>query len=199
MKTLQSPWVAGLLGLLLYAAATTAMLWRRPAPVPMQPAAGAPSEPGPSWTFQNEEIDQLVTELKKEKESMAVRAKRLDGLEARLLSERLEINQVTQHVHQLQVEFDLNVVRARDEEKVNLKKLAKMYAAMTPEGSAAIFKQLDDISIVKIMMFMKEAETAPILELMAKQGEPQAKRAAAISERLRLVIPSSTTAKPTPG
>jgi len=198
MKTLQSPWVAGLLGLLLYAA-TTFMLWRPLTPGPIQPAAGAPNEPGPSWTFHNEEIDQLVTELKKEKDSLAVRAKQLDGLEARLLSERKEINQVTQHVHQLQVEFDSNVTRAFDEEKVNLKKLAKMYAAMTPEGSAAIFKQLDDISIVKIMMFMKEAETAPILELMAKQGEPQAKRAAALSERLRLSIPSSTSAKPTPG
>ncbi|MEI6723992.1 MAG: hypothetical protein WCO67_24785, partial [Betaproteobacteria bacterium] len=171
MKTLQSPWVAGLLGLLLYAA-TTFMLWRPLTPGPMQPAAGAPNEPGPSWTFHNEEIDQLVTELKKEKDSLAVRAKQLDGLEARLLSERKEINQVTQHVHQLQVEFDSNVTRAFDEEKVNLKKLAKMYAAMTPEGSAAIFKQLDDSSLVKIMMFMKEAETAPILELMAKQGEP---------------------------
>lgn len=198
MKTLQSPWVAGLLGLLLYAA-TTFMLWRQLAPGPMQPAAGAPNEAGPSWTFHNEEIDQLVTELKKEKDSLAVRAKQLDGLEARLLSERKEINQVTQHVHQLQVEFDSNVTRAFDEEKVNLKKLAKMYAAMTPEGSAAIFKQLDDSSLVKIMMFMKEAETAPILEHMAKQGEPQAKRAAALSERLRLSIPSSTSAKPTPG
>lgn len=198
MKTLQSPWVAGLLGLLLYAA-TTVMLWRPPAPVPMQPAAGAPSEPGPSWTFHNVEIEQLVTELKKEKESLAVREKQLADLAARLQSERLEINQVTQHVHQLQVEFDRNVVRARDEEIVNLKKLAKMYAAMTPEGSAAIFKQLDDISLVKIMMFMKEAETAPILEHMAKQGEPQAKRAAALSERLRLAFPNSTTAKRTSG
>ena len=193
MKTLRSPWVAGLLGLLLYAA-TTAMLWR--------PPAGAPSEPGPSgpsWTFHNVEIEQLVTELKKEKESLALREKQLADLAVRLRSERLEINQATQHVHQLQVEFDRNVVRAREEEIVNLKKLAKMYAAMTPEGSAAIFKQLDDISLVKIMMFMKEAENAPILEHMAKQGEPQAKRAAALSERLRLAIPDYTTAKRTSG
>lgn len=194
MKLLQSPWVAALLGLLLYAG-TTAMLWKPPAPVPVEPAGEAQREPGPSWIFHNAEIEQLVAELKKEKESLAQREKQLADLAARLQSERVEINQVTQHVHQLQVEFDRNVVRAREEETANLKKLAKMYAAMTPEGSAAIFKQLDDTSLVKIMMFMKDTENAPILEQMAKQGDAQAKRAAALSERLRLALPNPATAK----
>ncbi len=194
MKMLQSPWVASLLGLILYAA-TTVLLWRPPAPAPAGPPASVAPREGPSWTFHNADLEQLVSELKREKESLADREKQLADLAARLQTERLEISQVTQHVQQLQAEFDRNIVRTREEELVNLKKLAKMYAAMTPEGAGAIFKQLDDPSLVKIMMFMKEAETGPILEHMAKQSEPQAKRAAALSERLRLALPYTPTTK----
>ena len=194
MKILTSPWTASLLGVALYLA-TTALFWH-PIPPGSADAGDAVYEgAGPSWTFQNAEIDQLVTELKRERELLSEREKQLNDLAARLQSERLEINQVTQQVHQLEVEFDQNVVRAREEETVNLKKLARMYAAMTPEGSAMIFKQLDDTSLVKILMYMKDAETAPILETMAKQNEAQARRAAALSERLRLALPHSPTAK----
>jgi hypothetical protein len=41
---------------------------------------------------------------------------------------------------------------------------------------------------------MKENETAPILETLAKSGTDQAKRAALISERLRLSISRPSTA-----
>lgn len=38
------------------------------------------------------------------------------------------------------------------------------------------------------MFFMKESETAAILEILAKKGPAEEKRAAAISEHLRLAI-----------
>ena len=77
----------------------------------------------------------------------------------------------------------------------NLKKLAKVYANMTPEGAAAIMKQMEDDQIAKFMVFMKEGETAPLLEGLSKMGEPEAKRAAAISERLRTAIFRPSAAK----
>ncbi len=150
---------------------------------------------GASWEFTNPEIDQLIAELKKERESLGAREQQLNELAVRLQTERSEIGQVTQAVHQLQMEFDKNIVRVKDEETANLKKLAKTYAAMTPEGAAAILAELDDETIVKVFAFMKEAESAPILEGMSKLGKTETKRAANISERLRLAIFRSPTPK----
>ena len=93
---------------------------------------------------------------------------------------------ITQTVSRLQQDFDQQAVRVRETETVNLKKLAKIYSAMSPEGATTILKELPDDQVVKIFLFMKDIETAPILELLAKQGSSEAKRAASISERLRL-------------
>ena len=119
------------------------------------------------------------------------REQQLNDLAIRLDAERAEINQATQSVQQLQIDFDKNVVRVKEEETANLKKLAKVYAAMSGEAVGNIFAELDDTAVVKIMVFMKEEEKAVVLEAMAKKSGSEAKRAAAISERLRL----STVAK----
>ena len=112
-----------------------------------------------------------------------------------LAAEQTEINQATQAVHQLQMDFDKNVVRVQEEETANLKKLAKVYSAMTPDSAANIFAELDDPSVIRILVFMKEAETAAILESLAKKGAPDAKRVASLSESLRLSIYRNTSSK----
>jgi hypothetical protein len=189
IRLLQSNWTASILGTVVYLLATLALCrpYAHP-PVRLVRETTSHRGPGPSWAFHSPEADLLITELKQEKEALAAKEKELKDLALRLQSERAELGQITQAVQQLQAEFDQNITRVRAEETVNLKKLAKTYAAMTPDGAASIFKALDDDSAVKIMMFMKETETAPILEALAKPGEVQAKRVAAISERLRLGI-----------
>ena len=67
---------------------------------------------------------------------------------------------------------------------------------MTPEAVAAVFKELKDDEVVKILSFMKETESAQIMELLAKQGGAQAKRAATISERMRVVVARAGNEKP---
>ena len=96
-------------------------------------------------------------------------------------------------MRQLQGDFDKSVLRVKDEETGNLKKLAKVYSGMNPEAAASILEQLDNSAIVKILLFLKDAETASILEALAKKNEASAKRTAQISEQIRL---SSRT--PTP-
>lgn len=147
------------------------------------------------WDTHNPEVDQLVEDLKREKADLEKREELLRGLETRLASERAELNTITQRVHQLQVEFDQHVVRVKEEESTNLKKLARMYAAMSPEGAAVILKELEDQSIVKIFMFMKDTESAPLLEALALGGDLEAKRAAAISEQLRKTISDQAKSK----
>jgi flagellar motility protein MotE (MotC chaperone) len=190
MKLLQSGWAAGLVGALLYLSVTVALV--TPSKLVLQSAQAAEAEEshvtGPSWEFINPELDRLVSELAKEKETLTGREKQLNELAARLEAERQEINIVTQAVYRMQTEFDRNVVRVREEEMANLKKLAKVYAAMSPEGAAAILKQMEDEQILKFMVFMKDAETGPVLESLAKLGETDAKRAATLTEKLRTTL-----------
>lgn len=147
------------------------------------------------WERHDPEVDQLLQEMKAEKEVLAKRAAELRELETRLAAERAEINQVTQRVAQLQLEFDQSIIRVKEEETPNLKKLAKIYTTMSPEGAAAIMRELDDQVVVKVMSFMKEDQSAPLLDAMAKEGDAQAKRAATIAEALRK---TTTEKKKTP-
>jgi flagellar motility protein MotE (MotC chaperone) len=195
MKLLKSGWLASLIGALLYLG-TTMLIWRPPAPSQAAPQSSAPAETtAPVLDFRNPELDLLIEELKKEKEALAKRQSQLNELAERLRIERLELNQVTQMVHQAEAQFDRNVVRVVQEELVNLKKLARTYAGMSPEGAALIFKQMDEMTLLRVLALMKDSETAPILEAMAKQGEADAKRVAAISERLRVLMPSPKDSK----
>jgi exonuclease VII large subunit len=195
IKLLKSGWFTSLIGALLYLG-TTVLLWRSPAiPSTTQEPSAPPETIGPVSDFHNAELDLLIEELKKEKEAFAKRQSQLNELAERLRIERLELNQVTQTVHHAEAQFDSNVVRVLEEELVNIKKLARTYAGMSPESAALIFKQMEETTLLKILTAMKDSETAPILEAMAKQGEVDARRVAAISDRLRLSLPKPKDSK----
>ena len=196
IRLLQSQWGASVVGTVLYLL-TTVLLWH-PAKhhaVATQPATTT-TEALPSWNYHNPDVEQFISELKKEKMTLAEREKQLNEFAARLDAERQEINQVTQSVHRLQLEFDSNVVRVREEESANLKKLAKIYAAMDPDTAAPILRELPDDALVKILIFLKDSETAPLLEAMSKGDATAAKRVALLSERLRLSLPVSVKRTP---
>jgi flagellar motility protein MotE (MotC chaperone) len=203
IRILQTKWMAVTVGTLIYALTTWISLEPQKQLMRAAKALGAAENAksagaaGPSWKFQNPELNQLLAELKDEREALRVRAAQLDELEARLGTERKEISVVTQTVARLRKEIEATVIRVADEEAVNLKKLSKVYATMSPAGAARILKEMDDEQIVKILALMKEAETAPILEGFGQGDKQDAKRAALISNRLRLTIPP-TKKTPTP-
>lgn len=198
IKLLASPWTTALVSVVVYLAATVAF-WKTPAlPLPSSPAESAAAREkrmGPSWDFTNPEADQLIAELKTEKKSLGKKEQELKDLEVTLQNQRAELNLVTQSVRQLQLDFDQNVLRISGEETANLKKLAKVYADMEPANAAKILEEMDDSSIIKIMVFMKDVETAAIWEALAKKGQPEAKRAALLSDRLRLASFRNNTSK----
>jgi flagellar protein FlbB len=185
MKFLQAPITAMLLGGLAFLLTTFALI-QKPLAESAKPREHTEEEKAADfWQRHDPEVDLLLDEVKKEKELLTKRASELKELEARLAAERAELNQVTQRVAQIQQEFDQSVVRIKEEETPNLKKLAKLYTTMTPEGASAIFRELDDEVVVKLLAFMKEDVSAPLLEAMARQGEEQAKRAASLAEAMR--------------
>ncbi|MEO8427913.1 MAG: hypothetical protein ABI651_12460 [Verrucomicrobiota bacterium] len=189
-KLIQSTWMVAMVGTMLFLATIVVFLRPHKVLTTAHHAGAAQAAPIDNDFFalgeSYPEVEQMIAEMKKEKVALADREQKLRQLEDRLLTERAEINQVTQTVHQLQKQFDASVVRVRDEETANLKKLAKIHKEMTPEGAALILKEMTDDQIVKILVFMKEGDAAPILETMAKLGKDEPKRVAGISERLRL-------------
>jgi flagellar motility protein MotE (MotC chaperone) len=193
-KWLAHSWISAPFGAALYLIATV-LFWQRP-PLPSRLKPAELIRPlGPSWDFINPEIDQLIAELKTEKKSVQMRQQQLDDLDTRLHTERAELGQVIQSVRQLQSDFDKAVLRVQVEETGNLKKLAKVYAAMSPETAASILEQLDNQAIVKIMLYLKDGEAGAILEAMAKKSDAAARRTAQISEQIRLSAHTPTTKK----
>ena len=195
IRFLQTKWMAVMAGALAYAAST--WFWLQPQQQikhagavlrARQSSVKATIAAGPSWTFQNPEMTQLLAEIKNEREALRVRASQLDDLETRLQAERKEIYAVTQAVYQVRADLDKVVTRVSEEEAVNLKKLAKVYTTMSPEGAARILKEMEDDQVVKILALMKGAEPAPIIESLGQGTKEDARRAATISNRLRLVL-----------
>ena len=200
LQILQSRWMAAGAGGVLYLVMTVAAwppmrnVWRHH----HGRAKEAEFAAAPSWSFKNAEVEQLVADLREQSDRLADRQRELDEFAARLEAERQEILTVTQTVSRLQHEFDRNVARIGTEEAANLKKLAKLYSAMTPDAASAIFKELPDEEIVKIMSYMNDADKAVILESLNKTDEKSSRRVAQISERMRLVLPAPPSQKPQP-
>jgi flagellar motility protein MotE (MotC chaperone) len=199
IRLLQSKWMAIALGTVAYWLTTWLCLepqkqLNRIAEEIRGPARTR-SGSGPSWDFDNPEMAQLIAELKDQREALRARALQLDELEARLNAERQEIYAVTQAVSQLKTNIEATITWIGEEEVVKLKKLAKVYATMTPEGATRILREMDDEQVAKVLALMKESESAPILEGLSQGGKEESKRAALLSNRLRLTIESKNLKK----
>src|SRR5688572_31271673 len=142
MKFLQAPITAMLLGGLAFLLTTFALI-QKPLSESAKPSEHTDEEKtGDFWQRHDPEVDLLLQEIKSEKELLTKRAAELKELEGRLAAERAELNQVTQRVAQIQQDFDQSIVRIKEEETPNLKKLVKMYTTMSPEGVSAIFREI---------------------------------------------------------
>lgn len=202
MKLIQSPIFAAILGGVLFlmtsafltTSGVTAAAHAEALAAEEHEDPNKPNTTGPSWAFFNPEMDQIVSELKSERESLSAKEKQLNELAARVRSERAELEEAVKSIKKIQLQVDRDVFRIKDDEAANLKKLAKMYSSMEPASAAKILRELDDVVVVKILTIMKEGETALILEGLSRLGAEETKRAAAISENLRASA-ASTAAK----
>jgi flagellar motility protein MotE (MotC chaperone) len=189
-----SPWLVALVGGLLYLGTTLAVL--RPAKFAGLRLAAQKLElsadDDPSWKFRNPEFNQWVAQIKDEKDALALRSQQLNELQTRLDSERQEFSIATATVSQLQTNFDKNVIRFTAQETDNVKHQAKLIAAMSPEGSAAMIKEMSDDEIVRILFIMKADQASLLLDTLSKTGETDAKRAAMLTVRLQQVLPAES-------
>jgi flagellar motility protein MotE (MotC chaperone) len=198
IRKLQSPIVAAVAGVIAYALAT--WLFLNPSKAVQAEMESrtiqhgtTPPKPVPSWEFQNPELEQMLAEVKAEREALNTRRQELAELEARLKSEWQEIGVVTQRVARLQAEVEKTFVSVKRDEAVNLKKLARMYASMKPDSAAKIIFEMDDSQVVRILAMMKDTEAAAIMQTQAKQDKAELKRVATLSDQLRLVRAPNAT------
>ncbi len=196
-KILQSTWMVAVLGMIMYLG-TTALLWRMPKRMAVSKPGAHEARPKrtfvPSWQFENPEMETLLAELRTKETGIREKQGELEKWEKRLLNENEELRKLRSQVEAMQTNLNSMVTMVQEDEVPNLKKIAKIHTSMAPEAAARILLNLEDDSLVKILVLMKEADSAPILEQMATDPL-QAKRVARLTERIRLSTSRPTAAQ----
>lgn len=200
---LQNPVFAAAFSLALSVAIGVALCARTLGPLLHQAvAAQAPKEPTElrqkGWDFWTIEIENLSNELKEERARLRKQADQQDQRAARLASEEKELAKVRADIDALRQEIADKVIAISADEMKNLRTLAQTYTNLTPRAAVAIFKEMDDTTAVKILSMMKPDVVGPIFEEMSSlatpEGAPLARRAAVLSEKLRLMKASKPPA-----
>jgi len=197
MNKLANPIVVILLGLIFGVGTTMGVLMqasskllegaseaakaRRPAEV---------AEPEKHWDFWTTEIENLANDLKEERALLKQRSEQLDQREARMQLEVQELEKTRRQIESMRTAIDQRLAEVTAGEAANLKKLAQTYSVLTPKAAVTIFREMDDTMVVKLLALMKPEVVGAIFEEISKQSAADpalAKRAAQLSERLRLI------------
>jgi flagellar motility protein MotE (MotC chaperone) len=146
------------------------------------------------WDFWTVEIGNLDAELKGQKAQLKQEAEQLDQRAARLAAEKQELDRTRADIEAMRQQMDDRVVSIGADEAKNLRSLAQTYTSLSPHAAVTILRELDDATAVKILSLMKPDVVGAIFADMAGGDEALAKRAAALSEKIRLMKSSKTAA-----
>jgi flagellar motility protein MotE (MotC chaperone) len=204
MKKLNNPIVLVVLGLFLGVGTSLGLFWQAAAPLiaaakQSRVKAYTPVKPEPPWDFWTIEIENLAAELKDAKANLKKREDELIAREGRFTAERLELAKQRQQLEALRAEIANTMVSIKEDEMRNMKTLAETYSNLSPKATLTIFKQMDDMTVVKLLALMKTDVVSPLFEEMSKQATADptvAKRAAHLSEKLRLYQSTKTAGSP---
>jgi flagellar motility protein MotE (MotC chaperone) len=200
-----TPILIALVGVLLSVGVAAGTSWRtlarRVDTARHERAAQEPNElKKKGWDFWTVEIENLSGDLKEQMLIMKKRSEELDQRQQRIVADEKQLAKVRSELEAMQKEISDRVIQIKADEEVNLKKLASMYANLTPKAVVAIIREMDDTTAVKILSLMKPDVVGPIFEQMttmsAGADNPLARRAAILTEKLRLM---KASAKPATG
>lgn len=155
----------------------------------------APEAKAKGWDFWTIEIENLSNELKEERTRLKKQAEQMGQREARLAAEEKEFTKIRADVEAVRKQVSDRVLEISTDEAKNLKTLATTYSNLTPRGAVAILKEMDDVTVVKILALMKVDVVSPIFEEMSKStgsDSALAKRAAQLSEKIRMMKPAKS-------
>ncbi len=202
MTKLLNPAATAIFSLVLSVAVGVTLCWRTLAPL-LQAAVATQVKKEPTefkrkgWDFWTIEIENLSNELKEERASLRARSDQLDQRAARLAAEEQELGKVRADVESIRKEIADRVIEITTDEQKNIRTLAQTYTNLSPKAVVAIFREMDDTTAVKILSLMKPDVVGPIFEQMSvtagADGTSLARRAAILSEKLRLMKASKPT------
>ncbi len=138
------------------------------------------------------EYSSMLDELKKQKEILNQKELLLDRQSDRINKLELELQVARKQLEKLQDETAVNITQMEENEKRNLRKLAKVYSSMDPEQAATIIARLDDDTIANILILMKERQAAKLLGSFGDQNAESKQRAALISKKIRTMTLSTS-------
>lgn len=201
-KLLNNPAIVTVVAVLAGAAAGVLPLWQASQQLVAQAIATRAVKPNhlkdQGWDFWTIEVDSLASELKDEKARLAKLTEQLEQRSARLSAEQKELDKLRANLEATRKEINDRVIEISADEMKNLRGLAQTYTNLTPRAAVAIIREMDDMTVVKILSLMKADVVAPIFEEMSRAPEGGgllARRAAILSEKLRL-MKSSKAATP---
>ncbi len=192
-KLLRNPWLIALIAVVLGVGTQAFVLQMRladPSGHGADPDAAPEAPTFVDWSFITPEVEAMRAELKDRLAAVQTRENELRDYELRLKAERAEIEKIKREVDRVRASVETTITEVQTVEQKNLKTLAATYTNMTPPAVLAIFREMDDDTVVKILAFMKPDPVGQILEEMArtKEGEGTlAGRAAVISNKIRLL------------
>lgn len=209
MNILSKPWFAAVLIVLLQPAVALFLVNQSASAIVASLVAQAstegapevirPKESRPPWDMWTPEIEKVAKELKLERDGLREREQAVVQRETRLAAESAELARTRKEIEAQRAEISQLLTAVGVDEQKNLKSLAQTYASLTPKAAVAIFSEMDDSTVVKILSLMKADTVGPIFEEMSKdksEKNNQAQRAAVLSERLRLMKAAKSAAGP---
>ena len=207
MNKLANPIVAAVLAIVMGTGTGLFSFWRAAGAVLEQAIKQIPpvketvplEERERGWNFWTIEIENLAGELKGERDRQRKLSEQLDHREAQMAAERQELNKIRTEIEGLRQEIATKVIEINADEMKNIRGLAQTYTSLTPKAAVSIMKEMDDTIVVKILSLMKPDVVAPIFEEMSHTSGadgPMARRAALLSDRLRLMKSAKAAASP---
>jgi flagellar motility protein MotE (MotC chaperone) len=193
MKLLSNPFVPMALGLVLGAGVGVGFFLHEAKPLmaairERQAAAKDADRPEKPWDFWTLEIENIASELKDGKATLAAREQAVAAREERLAADLRELEKTRRQIEFLRTSVMGRMVELETEEIKNLKTLAKTYSELSPKAAVGILQKLDESTAVKILHLMKNEAVSAVLQEMGSSADPQlVERAAQFTDRLRLV------------
>jgi hypothetical protein len=189
---LRSTWFIAVLALVLGLGTEAAVIaWRLERLGPATTAPDPFAAPGTiAWSFLTPDLEDLRAELHQRLDEVAARERELATYDLRLRAERAEMEKLKRDLEQMRTAIGTTITEVQAAEQKNLKSLAATYSNVSPAAALAIFREMEDEMVVKILAFMKPDPVGQILEEMTrtKDGDGSlAARAATISNKLRLL------------
>ena len=200
MKILATPWFMMGLALILHLAGYLGAILTHEFEIPEIPKPEPKEPPGIdeilearsedyNWYFKTEEIDKFVEELKERETALEEREMELKNLEAHLMAEREELTALKKEIERRHKALSDEIMIVRRNEINNLRNLATSYSNISPAAAVAIFEEMEDALVIKILSLMKPDVVAEIFEELARNSADnpaKVRKAAQLSEELRL-------------